>query len=104
MNALELQLLANGVYLVAEHVDPPLGVRRPVGLAAADLVVDDDRTSVRQLLERPEVVVRRARPAVQREQRDRAGVAIARDPIPRAVAAEIDVSLLDQGRSQLSSR
>ena len=81
--------------LLAEHVDGPLDLRRPVGFAATDLVVDDDRTSVRQLLEWPEIVVRRARPAMQREQRNRAGVAIARHAIPRAVAAKIDVVLLD---------
>ena len=53
MNALELQLLANRVDFLAEHVDGPLDLRGPVGFSATDLVVNDDRTSVRQLLEWP---------------------------------------------------
>src|SRR5213595_2990775 len=95
MNAVELQLLANCVDFLAEHADGPVDRRGPVGFAAADLVVEDNRTSVRQLLEWPEIVVRRARPAVQREQRNCAGVAIARNAVPRAVAAKIDVVLFD---------
>src|SRR5215813_13841821 len=104
MNALELQLRANGVDLLAEHVDGPLDVRRPVGFAATDLVVDVDWTLVRQSFERPEIVVGRARPAVQREQRYRAGIAIAGDAIPRAIPAEVHITRLDLCHAQPSSQ
>src|SRR6185436_3834948 len=43
--------------------------------------------------ERAEVVVRRARPAVEREQRCRRRVEVSHEPVPRPVPAEVDVSL-----------
>src|SRR5262249_28916102 len=104
MNALELQLRANGVDLLAEHVDGPLDVRRPVGFAATDLVVDDDWTLAAKPVERPKMVVGGPGPAVQREQRYRAETAIAGDAIPRAIPAEVHIPRLDLCHAQPSSQ
>ncbi len=58
MNAIEAELGADGFDLVAEDVDGPLDVSRPIRAAAADLVVEDNRTLLRKALERGEVVAR----------------------------------------------
>src|SRR5918995_1932748 len=67
----EPQLVADGWQLVEEEVErPELRVVGAVRVSAAELVVEDHQsTPVRQPLERLEVVVRRAGPAVEAEQR-----------------------------------
>ena len=76
VGAPEPELLAHRVDLLAEDGDVPLDVLRPVGVAAADLVVENDRPFTGELLERREVVVRRAGAAVQGEQRRRLGIRV----------------------------
>lgn len=93
MDAVEIELLADRVHLGAEDISRPFDILWPIRAAAADLVVEDDRTLVSEALERREVVVRRARAAVEREQRHRTGAAVAGEAIPRAVTAKLDVSL-----------
>src|SRR6266545_7525131 len=93
VNPLEPELVAHGSHLLAEDLDAPLDALRPIRLAAADLVVEHDRPFVCKLLERREVVVRRPRSAVQREQRRHGRIEIADEAVPRPIAAEIDVSL-----------
>src|SRR5207237_8555778 len=95
VDAVEAELLPDGGGLVAEELDAPLDVRRAVGVAAPDLVVDDDAALLREPLEGREVVVRGAGPAVQREKRR---ALLTGRAVPGAVAAEVDVSLRD-GRS-----
>src|SRR5450830_1585183 len=69
-----------------------------VGVAAAELVVEDDPTpGARPLRERLKVVVRHARTAVQQDQRQLAGgLAVTDHAVPRAVAAEEDEALADR--------
>src|SRR5204863_2339657 len=94
VNALEPELLPDDVDFLAKDADVPFDVLGTVGVAAADLVVEDDRPFVGKPFERCEVVVSRAGPAVQGEQRRRRGVAVADDAVPGAIPAEVDVSLL----------
>ena len=73
MNALEPELFPQGRQLVQEDLQAPVDRVRPVGAAAAELVVDDDGPAVgSEPLERSEVMVGRAGAAVQAEQRVRA--------------------------------
>ncbi len=90
-----LERLAQRPQLVDEELDrPEVGIVRPVGAPTAELVVDDDAAAlVCQLLERLEVVVRGAGPAVEAHERDsalRAYVAV-----PRVEPAERDATLDD---------
>jgi len=93
MDPLEPELRANCVDLFAEDGDRPLDVPRAIGAPATDLVVDDDRALGTQPLERAEVVVRRARAAVQGEERYRRRRQIADNSVPGAAAAIVDVAL-----------
>ena len=93
VDAIQAELFADGVDLLAEHRHGPLDVLRPIRVAAPDLVVQDDRTLSRETLERPEVVMRRPRAAVQREQRDRSGAELSGHLVPGAVATEVDKAL-----------
>ena len=100
MDAVEAERLSHRPHLVHEQLDrPQVGVVGPVGAAAAELVVDDDSTSILgKLLQGLEVMVRGAWPAVEAEERDpalRADVAV-----PRLEPAERDAALDDShGRS-----
>src|SRR5919108_1222789 len=96
VDAIEPELIANRDDLIAEDIDIPLDVLRPVRLAAADLVVEDDGTLVREPLERREVVVRRAGSSVKRQQGNGAGVAVLDNAVPRAVPAVVDETLGDR--------
>ena len=69
-NAFELELLPEGRQLVEEDLQAPVDRLRPVGAATAELVVEDNGTTVDgQPFERREVVMSRARPAVQAQER-----------------------------------
>src|SRR6266567_7526991 len=103
MDAVETELLADRTDLVAEDADVPLDVGRAIRAAAPDLVVEDNRTLVSELLERREVMVRRTRPAVEREQRYGVRPAIADDAIPSAVTTQVDVSLVGYHPAHLPS-
>ena len=70
MNAVETELLAQRGELVEKDSETPFDSYRSVGAPAAQLVVHDDGSTVRgQPLEWREVVVRRARPTVEAEER-----------------------------------
>jgi len=74
---------------------PQRPVLRPVRIAAPELVVQDDGSSVGQRLQRFEVVMRGAGASVEREQRDprRFGV---HDPVPDLPARNWDRALPDR--------
>ena len=72
VDPVEAELLADRADLVEKQLERPLDVVGPVGLPAAELVVDDD-LAAGQLLERVEVRGRGAWAAVQAEERQRAG-------------------------------
>src|SRR6266550_3719460 len=92
VDLLEPELRANCVDLFAEDRDRPLDVLRAIGVAAADLVVEDDRALAAKPLERAEVVVRRPRAAMQGKQGHGRGSQIADDPVPGAPAAIVDMA------------
>ena len=95
MDALELELRPQRRELVEEELEAPVDVGRPVGAPAAELVVDDDLPTVLgELLERREVVVCRAGPAVQAEQGILSRLGGADDAIPGAVPAKIGPSFV----------
>ena len=100
MDAVEAERLPHRPHLVHEQLDrPQVGVVRPVGAAAAELVVDHDSPSaLGELLQGLEVMVRGAGPAVEAEERDSAfGADVA---VPRLETAERDAALDDShGRS-----
>src|SRR5712664_3913068 len=96
MDPLETELCAENVDLFAEEVNGPFDVLRPVRAAAADLVVDDDRTLGRKPFERSEVVMRGPGTTVQGEKWCGSRPEIAGDAVPRAVAAKVDVALGDR--------
>ena len=94
VDPLELELVAQRRELVEEDLDAPVDVLRSVRAAAADLVVEHDgAAALGQPLEGREVVVRRAGPAVQGDERIAALDALPDDAVPRSVAAKVDVSL-----------
>ena len=93
MDPVESELAAHGVDLFAEDVHRPLDILRPVRAAAADLVVENDRALRREPFERGEVVMRRARPAVQSKEGGRPGLELAGNAVPGAIAAKVDVTL-----------
>ncbi len=93
MDPIESELLAQRCELVAEDGDVPIDVGGVIAASAADLVVDHDGSLGAQALERREVGVRRAGAAVQRDERHARKAARSENPIPRAVAPEVDVSL-----------
>jgi hypothetical protein len=88
--AVEPERGAHLVDLGHKPVDGP--ERRVVGRvrpAAPELVVDDRRSVLREpFCQRQHVVVRRARPAVQEEHRQR--VAVSKAPIPHVAALDLD--------------
>jgi len=70
MNPLEPEPFPHGRQLVEEDLQAPADRVRPVGAAAAELVVENDGPTVgRQPLEWREVMVCRAGAAVQAEER-----------------------------------
>src|SRR5205814_2198447 len=70
VDPVEAELLADSADLLDEELERPLDVLRPVRVAAAELVVDDDLPAVpRELLEWPEVRVRGTGAAVLAEER-----------------------------------
>ena len=95
--------------LAHEELDRPevgaaLGqVRR---LAVSELVVEDDGPAVvREIGEREEVVVRRARPAVQRDERRRpVRPELALHAIPGLVPVELGVALFHERNSTTAAR
>jgi hypothetical protein len=93
VDPLEAELLAHRVDLFAEDCHRPFDVLRPVRPTAADLVVEHDGPLRRKPFQRGEVMVRRARPTVQRQERRRSRAELACDSIPRAIAAKVDVTL-----------
>ncbi len=99
MQPLELERLADGVHLVDEQLHRPHGrIVRLRRRAAAELVVEDRPPARRcDSLQRLEIPVRRARPAVQAEHRKLAVVLPDADhAVPGLVAAEGDAAL-DRG-------
>lgn len=94
VDAVEAELLAYGHDLVARDVDRPFDVRRTVGAPASDLVVEHQGPLVRDPLERCEVVVCRAGPPVEGEQRRSLRFEVTDGAIPGAVAAKVDISLV----------
>src|SRR5882672_11357529 len=93
MDPLETELCADNVDLFAEEVDGPFDVLRPIRTAAADLVVDDDRTLGRKPFEWSEVVMRGTGATVQGEKRRGSRPELAGNAVPGAVAAKVDVAL-----------
>ena len=90
MDLVEPEVLAQLPELVGEECECPLDVR-PIGAPAAELVVEDDGPLVREPLERPEVVVRRARPAV--EAHERRPTILAGDAVPRPTHGPLEEAL-----------
>ena len=81
--------------LVEEDLDAPVDVGRPVGAAAAQLVVDDDAAALLgEPLERREVMVRRARPAVKADERIGPWLVVADDAEPRPVTVVAEPALV----------
>src|SRR5919198_1984908 len=96
VDTVEAERLADGADLVDEELDrPERQVVGEVGPPAAELVVEDRAAAgPGHPLERLEVVVRAARPAVQAKERQLAGfLAVADDAVPRPVAPEWDEAL-----------
>src|SRR4029453_3929342 len=93
MHPLEPESIAHSSDLVEEELErPELPIVGAIRLSAPQLVVQDDAPAVRgQLLQRLEVVVRRARAAVEAEERH--AVLRAEVAVPGAVAAEGDAPL-----------
>lgn len=103
VHAHEPELVAERGELVHEDRDAPIDGLRTVGAAAADLVVEDDGASlVGELLQRGEVVVRRAGAAVETEERVATVGALPDDGVPRAVAARLHVASAALGRHATS--
>jgi len=95
MNAVETELNAQRRKFVEKDSETPFDLYRPVRAPAAQLVVEDDGATLRrQSLERCKVVMRRARPAVEAQERIEARREFADDPEPRMVAIPLDPAFL----------
>ena len=91
MDAVEPERVPHGLHLGDEELErPERVVVGPVGVAAAELVVPDELPARGERLEPLVVGRRRAGAAVQAQQRERAGGALADDAVPGAVAAKRD--------------
>ena len=91
VEAVEAERVPHGLHLGDEELErPERVVAGPVGVAAAELVVPDDLAAGGEWLEALVVGRRRAGAAVQAQERERAGRALADDAVPRAVAAKRD--------------
>jgi hypothetical protein len=88
MDSIEPELLAERAELLAKDSDAPLDVRRLVRAPAADLVVKHHRPLFAESVERREVVMCRARTAMEGDERHGAPVRVAGDAVPGSVAAE----------------
>ena len=88
---LEAEVGPKRLELVDEPVGPPQGrVVRPVRLAAAELVVEDDAAlGTGEPLERLQVEAAAARTAVEQDERP---VALAEDPVADGAALDFDLS------------
>src|SRR5262245_87815 len=91
VDALQSQGGADLRQFVGEALDSPEGgIRRPFATSAAKLIVEDDRSLVRERRQRLEVIVRETGPTVQGEERY-AG-AIADDAVPDLAARHGEVA------------
>jgi hypothetical protein len=90
MNPVEVEHVTNRPHLREEQLErPELRIVGPVGAAAPELVVHDNAPAFQgQPLQRLEVVVRRAWPAVEAEERH--AILRADVSVPGVVAAERD--------------
>ena len=90
MNSGEPEVLVQVLELLGEDREAPLDLR-PVRPPTAELVVEDDRPLVGEPFERTEVVVGRARPAMQADERRPS--ALAGDAVPRPTERPLEESL-----------
>lgn len=91
MDALEAEVRTERVELLEEEAEAPLDLAVRLRAPAPELVVEDDAALAGEALERGEVVVRRARAAVEAE--ERRPPALAGDPVPGAARPPVEETL-----------
>src|SRR5712692_4116977 len=93
VEGVKLQVNAEQLELVDEAVGPPQGrIVRPVGLAAAELVVEDDASSAAgEPLERLQVEASAARTAVEENERP---ISVTEDPVADGSDIDLEFALL----------